>query len=134
MAQEDKLKREIDLIGKLLAKLLSDLTDLKSSSGTDETIQSIQQSFKDHLSLDLNVLLKASPEGFRKLLNEKNLNDQHLQQIADILYQLAERNGSAAGNHNLYEKALLLYEELSSRDTSYSLDRHFKIEKIRKLI
>lgn len=134
MAQEDKLKREIDLIGKLLAKLFADLSGRKNISETNETYKIVQQSLQDQLALDLDALTNASSDEFKKLLKEKAFGNLHLEQLADILDQLAARAESEQKSHKLYEKALLLYEELARTDTSYSLERHYKIERIKKLL
>jgi hypothetical protein len=139
MAQEDKLKREIDLIGKLLARLLSTITGSKDSLELEEAIKLVEHTLRDQIELDFMGLLHSSFEDFKKKIHVKSeegliISTLHYEYIADIFSHLADLKHVEDDRKEIYKKVLYLYEECTKRSLDYSLDRHFKIEKIKRIL
>jgi hypothetical protein len=130
MPQEDYFKREIDKLGKLLAKALADLLNLKSANKLTDGIESVNQIFKTELNVTIDSLLQISENEFLPfLVNAKSLNNNQLELIADILVETAD-NSEKKLSLNAYQKALLLYKYVTENESDYSVNRHYKAESI----
>ncbi len=133
MPQEDKLKREIDQLARLLGKLLVDLTGPKNTLSAEDGLQELRKVLQESTGLSLDELLESDSDSFKKILESKSLTTGHMEQLADILYQLAETSENENGK-GLYEKALVLYERLIESGPTYSLDKYYKVQKIKKAL
>lgn len=134
MNQDDYFLKQIDLLGKILGKILANLLNLKSQGEVKELMEITSQSLKSELDLDLNELLNISNSDLIKFLQEdKKFNNGHLEKIAEILFEL----GSVINNNikiNVLEKSLTLFDYLNHTSLTYSLDRITKIKKIRTIL
>jgi len=73
------------------------------------------------------------------MLKEGNkLSNDNFEKLADILLLLAgEPDPSKTDNdkkNKLYERSLAIYEHLDRTTTTYSFDRHSKIERIKNAL
>jgi hypothetical protein len=134
MKQDDYFLKQIDIFGRILGKILADLLNLKSQGEVIEIMEITSQSLKSELDLDLNELLNISNIDLIKFLQEdKKFNNDHLEKIAEILFEL----GSVINNNikiNVLEKCLTLFDYLNHTSLTYSLDRITKIKKIRTIL
>jgi hypothetical protein len=134
MKQDDYFLKQIDIFGRILGKILADLLNLKSQGEVIEIMEITSQSLKSELDLDLNELLNISNIDLIKFLQEdKKFNNDHLEKIAEILFEL----GSVINNNikiNVLEKSLTLFDYLNHTSLTYSLDRITKIKKIRTIL
>jgi flagellin-specific chaperone FliS len=67
------------------------------------------------------------------LQDHKKFNADHLEKIAEILFEL----GSVVNNDikiNVLEKSLTIYDYLNHKSLTYSHDRIMKVEKIRTIL
>jgi hypothetical protein len=129
LPQEDYIKREIDRLGKVLAKALSDLLGLRSEGKLQEGIQSANETLRSELDIDLDILVSLPEKELLLLLTQKGLTNSHLGLIADLLAESI--SGPATADEQKLSRALLIYSFVSNNDLSYSMERHLKIEKIR---
>ena len=134
MIQDDYFLKQIDILGRTLGKILANLLNLKSQGEIIEVIEITAQSLKSELDLNLNELLKTSNTNLIKFLqDDKKFNSDHLEKIAEILFEL----GSVVNNDikiNVLEKSLTIYDYLNHKSLTYSHDRLMKIEKIRTIL
>lgn len=134
MKQDDYFLKQIDILGRILGKILADLLNLKSQGEVVEIMEITSQSLKSELDLDLNELLNISNSDLIKFLQEdKKFNNGHLEKIAEILFEL----GSVINSNfkiNVLEKSLTLFDYLNHTSLTYSLDRITKMEKIRTIL
>jgi hypothetical protein len=136
MQQEDWLIRQINQLGRLLGKILTDLLGLKTKGQVGEGIEAAEQAFKNELDLNVDDLISIPTELFIKTLQEgKQFKNENFEMLADIfliiaeeLYQNDRDNGK---KKRLLEKALIIYEYLDKLGSTYSFERHNKIEKIK---
>ena len=64
MQQEDFIKRQIDQLGRVLAKILSDLSGLKTQGSLSERIEVVDQTLKNSLDLGIEDLISIPPNKF----------------------------------------------------------------------
>lgn len=134
MGIQDRLKKQIDQLGKALARILSDLLELKAQGRFDDGIEITNQTLKTELGLDLEKLTSIEPDDIINVLKtEKGVSNDSLSQLADLLLLIADET-EAGDNMNLYQNCLVIYEYLEKNESVYSLDRRWKIERIKKLL
>jgi len=136
MQQEDWLIRQINQLGRVLGKILSDLLGLKAQGRVSEGIEVAEQALKGELDLDINDLAAMPSERFIiTLREEKQFTDDNFKMLADIFLILSEEldqnDRDNEKKKQLLEKALIIYEHLDKTGSTYSFERHNKIEKIK---
>ena len=134
MRQDDYFLNQIDILGRILGKIVSDLLKLKNKGDVMESIETTTQALKTELDLNLSEILRLDNEVFVNFLQEdKKFNNGHLEKIAEILfilgYDLISEN-----RINILEKSLTIYEYFNKNSTSYSPERITRIEKINKIL
>lgn len=133
MEQQDYLKKQIDQLGQVLAKILSDLLGLKNKGQINNGIELTNQTLKTEIDFDIQELLDIPTDDFvNTLKKQKNLTNDNLAKLAEILLLIAD-NGQT-DNKKLYEKCLTIYEYLEKAENIYSLDRQWKIERIKNVL
>jgi hypothetical protein len=130
MPQEDFIRREIDKLGKILAKALADLLGLKLDGKVNEGIDALNETLKKELNFTIDTLIDL-PENelFSFLITTKKLNNTHLELLADMLVQVAETSNDDRSK-TAYKKALIIYKSVTENEINYSINRHYKIESI----
>jgi len=139
LQQEDWLIRQINQLGQVLGKILADLLGIKNKGRVGEGNEVAEQALKSELDLDINDLAKMPADRFIKTLQEdKQFNDENFEMLADIFLTISEELDQSGTDDKkrkkLYEKALIIYEHLDKTGSTYSIDRHNKIEKIKNAI
>ena len=133
MEQQDYLKRQIDQLGKVLAKIFSYLLGLKNSGQINEGLEITNKTLKNELNFDIQNLLDIPTDDFVNTLKEhKNLANDNLGKLADILLLIADN--AQADNKKIYEKCLAIYEYLEKAENIYTIDRQWKIERIKNVL
>jgi hypothetical protein len=139
MQQEDWLIRQINQLGRVLGKILADLLGLKTQGQIGEGIEAAKQALKNELDLNIDDLISIPTEQFIKTLQVgKKLSDDDFDKLADIFLLIAEELDKSGADDDkkekLYEKALTIYEYVDKTGSTYSFDRHSKIEKIKSAL
>ena len=131
MAQEDKIKREIDRIGLVLAKLLNIL--LHKNNHHEEAINDFVQQTKNELDIDLPSFLEMdNNDSLQYLVKEKNFSHEHLRAFANLLYEIAGNTTNQEQERKLKNKALVIYEyiHVNGGGTLY-LDVVYRIKELK---
>ena len=139
MQEEDWLIRQINQLGRVLGKILADLIGLKTQGQIGEGIEAAEQTLNNELGLNIDDLTSSPTEQFIKTLQEgKKLSDDNFDKLADIFFlfaeELDERGTDNEKMKKLYERSLTIYEYLDKTGSTYSFDRHFKIDKIKNVL
>jgi hypothetical protein len=134
MPQEDYIKREIDRLGKVLAKALADLLGTKARGNSHEGLHAINNVLISELEIDLDgLLLLPESELLSYLVKTKKLNNAQMEILGDLLFE------SAVGEDPVtdaikYRKTLSIYNAITENELTYSVNRHYKIKVIRQLL
>lgn len=139
MEQEDYIKRQIDQLGRVLGKILDGLMGLKARGRASQGIEAADQALKTEIAWNIDTLTLIPTESFlTTLLETKKFSDNSFEQLAEIMYLIAGelnvKNKDVSKMKQLFERALIIFEILDKTSSTYSFDRHSKIEKIRKVL
>jgi hypothetical protein len=116
--------------------LLSDLLRLKNSEKANASIEITNDVLQKELAIDLTQLLSIPEDAFIVELQNKKVTDDNLNCLADILLVLADdaTEVDASRRKMMYKKCLLLLEHVQRSDSTYSMERHERIERIKTII
>lgn len=134
MEQRDYLKKQTDELGQVLFAIITNLLQLKNAGTFHEGLQSTNQQLKEVLDYDVDELLAIPDDVFISTLKAKKIKNDGLDKLGELLLLLADNENSFEKKNELYKKSLLLFDKLESVETIYSMDRHRKIERIKKEI
>lgn len=139
MEQEDYIKRQIDQLGRVLGKILADLTGLKSQGKTSVGIEAVDQVVKNELDFTIDEMTSIPTEKFINILQGgRKLSNDTINNLADILFIIAEELVPSDTDHEkkkkMYERALTIYEHLEKTSSTYSFDRRYKIAQIKEAL
>lgn len=130
--------RQIEQAGKVLAKVMADLTGLKNQGKLYEGIEQAEQSLRDELNLSIENLTGIRLDQLIHALMEKeHMFAENFEQLADLLVEVAEgyqQQGSLEKSKALYQRALVLYEYVDEAGSAFSFNRHSKMQKIKELL
>lgn len=134
MEQRDHLKKQIDDLAEVLGKLLTGLLQLKTEGKIQESLDLTNQTLKTALNQDMDELLAIPDETFISDLKAKKIKNEAFDKLAEILLVMADNEGPSEKGKKIYKKCFLLFEKLESVEPIYSMDRHRKLERLKKLI
>jgi hypothetical protein len=134
LEQNDFLKKQIDLLGRILGKILSDLLKLKNNGEIQDIIEITNQALINELDLNLNEILYLDNNLIINFLQkEKKFNIDHLEKIAEILFNLGYDHDSKY-RINILNKCQTIYTYLNKNSNTYSSERIMRIDKISELL
>jgi len=132
MEQQDYLKKQIDQLGKVLSELISNLFGQSITGRENEIISIAAKTLKTEIGKDINELLEIPQDSFiERLKSLRNINDNNLNTLAELFFSIAFICFENETKYKLFNSALTIYEYLDKIDSTYNLDRHFKIERIK---
>ena len=135
MEERDYLKRQIDVLGRILGKLLSDLLGKKGNGEIVGGIELTNQILNEELNLTIEKITEIPEEDFVNFLEtEKKFTNENLEQLAEIMIVNIESGIDEITKLKLYNKSLILLEHIEKNDKTYFFERHLKIEKIKGII
>ncbi len=112
---------------------------LKARGRASQGIEAADQALKTEIGWNIDTLTLIPTESFlTTLLETKKFSDNSFEQLAEIMYLIAGelnvKNKDVSKMKQLFERALIIFEILDKTSSTYSFDRHSKIEKIRKVL
>lgn len=136
MIRQDYFKRQIDQLGKVLAKALSDLLGLRSQGNSHQGIEITDLALKSELGLGIEDLIAINdPDLVETLQNKFGFHSEHLESLANILLEVGENSANVSIQQSkLFQKSLLLFEFVEKKDTTFSLVRRRKIDRIKSYL
>jgi hypothetical protein len=133
MKQDDFVLKQIDLLGKILGKIISDLLNIKNNSEIFDVYQFVSENLKKELNLELDVLLDLDENELLALLTiENHFDTNNIEKIADLFYLLG-KNSSLQKTDLCLQKSLQLLNYVNSISNTYSFERINKISRILSL-
>jgi len=91
MEQRDFLTKQIEQMGKVLAKILADILQLPTTVEPEESIAQSTRQLKELLDIDLDELNALSPSELTVYLKLRNFNPQLLESLATYLQAIGEK-------------------------------------------
>jgi hypothetical protein len=135
MGLEDYFKKQIDQLGKVLAQLIADMIGLKAQGQETEMVAVVDKALKNELGLDISALIAIPQDQFiNELKSQTDINDSNLNSLAEILFNITIEHQNKEIKDKLLIRTLKIYEYLEKNDKTFSMDRHFKIEQIKREI
>lgn len=134
MEQRDHLKKQIDELGQVLGKLITELLQLKSQGKFNDGLEITNQTLKTNLDHNLDELLAIPDEVFIPNLKVRKIKNEALDKLAELMLLWADNEGTTERGMQLYKKSFLLFEKLESVEAIYSMDRHRKLERLKKIL
>lgn len=131
MQRKDYLDKQIDQLGRVLAKMLAEFTGLPSPDA--DTLQNADAVLKNELGYDTDEWIAVPESEFvETLLATGKFNSANLEALADWLWWRANQTESLPLKTNIARKCLLLYEYIDHTDRIFSADRQAKMTQIRQ--
>ncbi|MDO9185647.1 MAG: hypothetical protein Q7W13_06520 [Bacteroidia bacterium] len=135
MIQRDFIKRQLEELGRAVAKIISDILKLKELGKVDEGIVIAQETVESTFDLDIENLLSLPLNNFvETLIKEKKYSSVHLNYLGDVLLitaELYEQKGEKQRSKELYQRVLIIFNYVDQTEKTFSLERNNKIEKIK---
>jgi hypothetical protein len=118
---KDYLMREIERLSVLLIGLIEKISGSKSEN-TQDDLDEVSQALKGELDLSVSEISQIESS---ELLNHlSNLQESHIQQLVELLYQLYVKSEQLDMNKSkIAEKAILLIDYLNENSNIFSLER-----------
>jgi hypothetical protein len=135
MAYQDHLTRQVEQLGMVLRRLLSDALGLD-----DRAVQFMEM---DAIELALNEALDLRSESLTNMAPEMLLGElQHLgaateanqDLLAELLIAMAERTAEDARRTPLLRQALAILAHLNATSNTFNMERHGKVGRLRALV
>lgn len=127
MEKRDLIQAEIEKLGFFLQRLLANFLNSNSLENTSEVINLITKELKNELDFDLPLFVSLSSDEMKKYLSNFKFNDNHIEQLADLLAEMSTSN-------TYLTKALELLNLADEHSNSFSFERNRKKIKIQKLL
>ena len=131
MEQRDYLKKQIDALGQVLGKIMARALGLKAEEKQEQASQFIWNALKEEADIDFEEFLQLPEETFLEDLRTSgklSLGQQDI--LADLLFEALEGMPPGRVKEKLKRRLLLLYQHLSQNSTTFSLERHYRIEQL----
>jgi len=130
MIRQDFIIKQINQLGQVLARLLSDLHGLKNSGQINEGLEITNQTLKKELEFDVQELLDIPTDKFIETLRtHKNVTIDSLEKLAEILLLIADNKHE--DSKIIYQKCVMIYEYLEKAEDSYTLHRQWILQRIK---
>lgn len=133
--RQDYLKKQIDQLGKVVAKLVADLMGLKSNFNITEAEELVNTVFEKELGFNFDEIVMQKNENLIQFLNtEKKFSQETIEDIANILFELGMVIEDKNKQANYLQKTILLFEHLNTERKTFSFDFMVKINKMKELL
>ncbi|OAN64272.1 hypothetical protein A8B79_13080 [Balneola sp. EhC07] len=131
--------KQIQQLTQVLNRILVQVLKLKKSDSATEIASFTSQKLKEKLDVDIEEISSImDSKGLAYLKTHKNFDNENLNILADIFYELAEPCFEDSNTHQqslkLYSQSLQIYEFIETDEKTYSIDRNVKITKIKDIL
>jgi hypothetical protein len=123
---------QIEQLGRTLGIILSGILGLKTEGKSAEVFEYSVKSLKEKVDLDILAIVTFTDEKFRKKIIQKGvLNEQGMENLADILFEMGQEIESIQQRNLYFDKAIMLYQYLVDHGETYSIEWNTKLGKIK---
>lgn len=133
--KRDYLMIQIEQLGRVLGKILSDLFGLKSSGRVSESYQLVKESLISELDIDFDILIDMSESQFSSDLSTKLMKSSLLySQFAELLIETSSIQFDSIKKLKLLEKTMILYRMEIEINKTFSISHQNKLDSLQQLI
>ena len=130
MAYQDHLTRQIEQLGMVLRRLLSGLTGTDVPEPVHNTLEETRQAIATSLERDPDELFAHPPaELVLHLKDHPAYSEANVDLLADLLIAMAAVDPDNATQLRL--QALAVLEHLNATSTTFDMERHARVRKLR---
>lgn len=130
MEQRDLLRDQIEQLGKVLAKVISDFLKLKSAGNFADAISYSKANLKNELDLDVDLILTLDEFELKNHFAERKLNESQIESLALYLEELGDLEESEIS----FEKAIELLKIADEVSKTISFERMERIQILNRKI
>lgn len=134
MQNRDLLKDEIERVGKVLAKILSEILGLQSSNNANDGIEITNQQLKDELDIDVAAMLELPKNALQDFLIKRNFIAAHIEYLSDYFGILGKKQTEAIKKQAYLLKAVELLDIADDSFNTMSLQRMNKKTQLQELL
>jgi hypothetical protein len=139
MLSQDYIMRQIQQFFQVLNTILTQVIKLKQEQGQAEAMTYTNEVLVEEFEFNLDELaIIIKEQGISALKNETSFNNDHLEILGDIFYEIADIGFEDPEKHqqslSYFEHSLMLFEFIEYDDKTYSIDRNLKITKIKSYL
>ncbi len=139
MFNQDYIMRQVQQLTQVLNTILTQVLSLKKLEEQTNSINYLDQRLIDELGFDLDEVISIQDEEqLLSFIKKSGFNSDHLNILADILFEIADHNFENVDQHfrslKLFSRSLLMYEFIEETENVYSVDRNLKISKIKDIL
>ena len=131
MKQDDYLLNQIDLLGKVLAKIIEQLLKRKTNNEIFEVSEVTIQISEKEAPITIVELLELSNDKLIEFLIRHQFQLNHFEKMGELFHLLSNES---IHRLNCLNKSLTLYNYVHKHSTTYSTERVNRIRKIEEEI
>ena len=131
MKQDDYLLNQIDLLGKVLAKIIEQLLKRKTNNEIFEVSEVTIQISEKEAPITIDELLELSNDKLIEFLIRHQFQLNHFEKMGELFHLLSNKS---IHRLNCLNKSLTLYNYVHKHSTTYSTERVNRIRKIEEEI
>jgi ABC-type Na+ transport system ATPase subunit NatA len=129
--QDDYLLNQIDLLGKVLAKIIAQLLKRKTNNEIFEVSEVTIQISEKEAPITIAELLELSNDKLIEFLISHQFHLNHFEKMGELFHLLSNKSTHRL---NCLNKSLTLYNYVHTHSTTYSTERVNRIRKIEEKI
>jgi hypothetical protein len=130
--RQDYLKKQIDQMARVLGKLLADVLGLKSDGNILDANELVQEVFTKELGFEFDEILQTPVDDLLRFCREeKKFTEEHMEHIANILFELGMEKELKGEKEIYYSRANVLYTFLNTTRNTFSFDLLLKMNRIK---
>ncbi len=134
MEQKDYVEKEIEKLSLILNKLLSKIIKSNKTESLNHIAEEVNTTLIDKFNLNNIEFDEINPDDLIEiLLNKKEINPLHLEDLANIFYNLAKTSTNQT-KKNTFKNCLIIYNYLEKSEGNFSFERNQKINDIKNLL
>lgn len=136
MEQRDLLKAQIEQLGKVLAKILSDFLGLKSKGQFSQGIEITNKRLQNELDIDIEKIGALSKDKLKDYLKQQKLTTVHIEFLSEYLKEIGIGEIKTDKNkaRMSLEQAIHLLDAADEISKTMSFDRINKKKEIEKVL
>lgn len=131
MKQDDYLLNQIDLMGKVLAKIIALILKKRNDLEIFELSEFSIPIGEKQLPVYIEKLLKSSDNELIELLEKNNVPITNFEKLGDLFYLISNKLNQRL---NCLQKSKLLFSYVHTHSKTYSIERVHRIRKIEEEI